>query len=121
MTLDPLNPPVEPKAGRLGVSAIVFYGVAAILMCFVAAYMWSDGDERLAAAIGVASIMIPVTVGFFVAELWHQRAGALAFVIVAALMAGALGAWSWDERDDFENRRDLIAPNTQPIDTDPSE
>jgi len=60
---------------------------------------------------GVASIAIPTTVGFFVSELHHQRAGAFWFVLAAAVLAGSLGAWSIDEREDFENRMNLIAPD----------
>ena len=116
ITVDPLAPAIEPKAGKLGVSAIMLYGVAAILISFVAAYFWTDGDERLAAAIGVASIAIPVTAGFFVSELWNQRAGALAFVVTAAVLAGTLSAWAYDERGDYENRRDLIAPGVSSTD-----
>ena len=110
MQFDPLNPPVEPKAGKFGVAAVVVFGVLSIIVCFGAAYLWTDGDEQLAGAIGMASIIIPVTVGYFVSELRHQRAGAFWFVITAAVLAGSLAAWSYEERDDFELRRDLIAP-----------
>ena len=48
--------------------------------------------------------------GFFVAELRHQRAGALAFVIAAAVVAGAAGASAWLEQDDYEARRDFFDP-----------
>ncbi len=103
---------VEPKAGKVGVVAVFLFGVLSILVVFVAAYMWTDADSKLAGAIGVASIAIPTTVGFFVSELRHQRAGAFWFVLTAAILAGSLGAWSMDEREDFENRMDLIAPGT---------
>jgi O-antigen/teichoic acid export membrane protein len=102
---------VEPKAGKVGVVAVFLFGVLSILVVFVAAYMWTDADSKLAVAIGVASIAIPTTVGFFVSELHHQRAGAFWFVLAAAVLAGGLGAWSIDEREDFENRMNLIAPN----------
>ena len=110
---DPLNPPPGPKAGKFGVGCVFAFGVLSILCCFVAAYMWTNGDERLAGAIGVASIAIPVTIGFFVAEARHQRSGAFWFVVAAATMSGALAGWAYLERDDFELRQDLIAPGMQ--------
>lgn len=107
---DPLNPPPGPKAGKFGVGCVFVFGVLSILVCFAAAYIWSSGDDKLAGAIGIASIAIPVTVGFFVAEVRHQRSGAFWFVITAATMAGALASWVYLEREDFQLRQDLIAP-----------
>ena len=101
---------VEPKAGKVGVVAVFLFGVLSIIVVFGAAYMWTDADYKLGAAIGVASIAIPTTVGFFVSEFRHQRAGALWFVLTAVVLAGGLGAWAIDERDDFDDRMDLIAP-----------
>ncbi len=103
--------PVEPKAGKVGVLSVFVFGVLSILAVFIAAYMWSDADTKLAGAIGVASILIPTGVGYGFSEIRHQRAGALSFVLTAALMAGSLSAWSYGEREDFENRMDLIAPD----------
>lgn len=103
--------PIEPKAGGFGVAAVFVFGVVAILAMFVAAYIWTDADTKLAAAIGVASIIVPTTVGYFVSEVRHQRSGAFWFVVTAAAMAGALLAWSAAEREDFEYRMDLIAPD----------
>jgi len=102
--------PVEPKAGKVGTISVVVFGVVAILAVFVAAYMWTVADTRLAAAIGVASIAIPVTVGYFVSEFVHQRAGALWFVVAAAMMIGGFGGWAYLENDAFQDRMDLIAP-----------
>lgn len=103
--------PVEPKAGKLGVFSVFLFGVVAIVAAFVAAYMWTDADAKLAGAIGVASILIPTGVGYLVSEVRHQRSGALWFVVTAAILAGALFAWALDEREAFENRMDLIAPD----------
>lgn len=100
----------EPKAGSFGLFAVVFYGLICVVAVFIAAYFWLDGDAGLAAALGVASLAIPVSFGFFVAELRHQRAGALAFVIAAAVVAGAAGASAWLEQDDYEARRDFFDP-----------
>lgn len=103
--------PVEPKAGKVGVLSVFVFGVISILAVFVAAYMWTDADTKLAGAIGVASILIPTAVGYSVSEVRHQRSGALWFVLTAAILAGSLSAWSVGEREDFENRMDLIAPD----------
>ncbi len=102
--------PVEPKAGKVGVLSVFVFGVLSIVAVFVAAYMWTDADTKLAGAIGVASIIIPTAVGYFASEFRHQRSGALWFVITASLLAGGLAAWAIDEREDFDNRMDLIAP-----------
>ncbi len=102
----------EPKAGKVGVIAVFMFGVLSILMVFVAAYMWTDADTKLAGAIGVASILIPTGIGYFISEARHQRAGALWFVLTAAVIIGGLGAWSIGEREDFRDRMDLIAPGT---------
>lgn len=101
---------VEPKAGKVGTLSVFFFGVLSILGVFVAAYMWTDSDTKLAGALGVASIIIPTTVGYFFSEVRHQRAGALWFVLTAAVLAGGMGAWAFNERDAFEARMDLIAP-----------
>jgi len=101
---------VEPKAGKVGVVSVFCFGVLSILAVFVAAYMWTDGDFQLAGAIGVASIAIPVTVGYFVSEVVHQRAGAFWFVIVAAMLAGGMGAWAFAENDAFQDRMDMLDP-----------
>lgn len=109
----------EPKAGSFGVFAVVFYGLLCVIAVFIAAYFWLDGDGQLAAALGIASLAIPVTTGFFVAELRHQRAGALAFVVTAAVVAGAAAASAWYERDDYFDRRDFLAPGVeQPVSID---
>lgn len=100
----------EPKAGSFGVVAVVFYGLLCIIAVFIAAFFWLDGDGQLAAALGIGSLAIPVTFGFFIAEFRHQRAGAWAFVIAAAVVAGSAGASAWYEREDYEARRDFIAP-----------
>lgn len=113
--------PVEPKAGAVGAIAVFAFGVLWILMAFASAYMWTDADAQLAAAIGVAAIVLPMTVGFFMSELRHQRSGAFWFVLTAAVLTGALGAWAFDERDDFQNRMDLIAPDADIPGLDPSE
>ena len=102
--------PVEPKAGKVGVLAVFLFGVFSILAVFVAAYMWTDADTKLAAAIGVASIFIPTVIGYSVSELRHQRAGALWFVLAAAVLAGSVSAWAVNEREAFEGRMDLIVP-----------
>ncbi len=103
----------EPKAGSFGVFAVAFYGLICVIAVFVAAFFWLDGDGQLAAALGIGSLAIPVTAGFFVSELRHQRAGALAFVVVAAVVAGTAAAAAWYERDDYLDRRDLIAPDLE--------
>ena len=103
----------EPKAGKVGVAAVFVFGVLAILMVFVAAYMWTDADTKLAGAIGVASVLVPTGIGYFMSEVRHQRSGALWFVLTAAVMIGGLGAWAIGEREDFQNRMDLIAPETE--------
>lgn len=105
--------PIEPKAGKVGMLSVFVFGVLCILAVFVAAYMWTDADTKLAAAIGVASIIIPTTFGFFITELRHQRSGAFWFVMTAAILAGSMAAWSIDEREDFENRMDLIVPQAE--------
>ncbi|MFT5267437.1 MAG: hypothetical protein ACI88C_000862 [Acidimicrobiales bacterium] len=102
--------PVEPKAGKVGTLAVFLFGVLSILAVFIAAYMWTDADTKLAGAVGVASIVIPSTIGYFFSEVRHQRSGALWFVLSAAVLAGAMGAWALNEREAFEDRRDLIAP-----------
>ena len=107
--------PVEPKAGKVGVMSVFLFGVLSILVVFVAAYMWTDADTKLAGAIGVASLMIPTTVGYFVSEVHHQRSGAFWFVITAAVLAGSMGAWSWNEREAFEERRDLLSPESASV------
>ena len=101
----------EPKAGSFGVFAVVFYGLVCVVAVFVAAYFWLDGDGQLAAALAVGSLAIPVTAGFFTSELRHQRAGALAFVVTAAVVAGAAAASAYYERDDYLERRELIDPD----------
>ena len=101
---------VEPKAGKVGVLAVFFFGVFSILVVFMAAYMWTDADIKLAGAIGVASILIPTSIGYLISEVRHQRAGAFWFLMVAAIMAGSLGAWAIGEREAFQDRMDLIAP-----------
>ena len=103
--------PVEPKAGAFGVCAVFVFGVVYILVAFAAAYVWTDADTKLAAAIGVAAIAVPVTVGFLVSELHHQRSGAFFFVLTAAICAGGLGAWAVAEQDNFQNRMNMIAPD----------
>jgi len=103
--------PVEPKAGTFGVFSVFVFGVVSIVAVFAAAYMWTDADTKLAAAIGVSSIIIPTTVGYFVSEMRHQRSGAFWFVVAAAVLAGSVSAWAVAEREDFENRMDLIAPD----------
>ena len=102
--------PIEPKAGGLGTVSVVVFGVLYIVVAFAALYQQFDADFPLAAAAAIASIVVPMTVGFFVSELVHQRAGALWFVLTAAVLTGALGAWALAENEDFENRMDLIAP-----------
>ena len=104
--------PVEPKAGKVGVIAVFCFGVLSIVAVFVAAYMWTDADTKLAGAIGVASIFIPTVVGYSISELHHQRSGALWFVLTAAILAGGVSAWAVNEREAFEDRMDLIAPVT---------
>ncbi len=101
----------EPKAGSFGVFSVVFYGLVCVIAVFVAAYFWLDGDGQLAAALGIGSLAIPVTAGFFVSELRNQRAGALAFVVTAAVVAGAAAASAYYERDDYLERRDFIDPD----------
>jgi hypothetical protein len=101
---------VGPRAGKLGVSAIVVYGLVTVVVVFIAAYFWSDGDEALSGIIGIASIGIPVGIGFFFAEAKSQRAGAIAFVLTAAILSGAVGAYAYMERDDYEMRRDQLRP-----------
>ena len=110
MTKERYDIPVEPKAGKVGVTAVFFFGVACIVAVFVAAYMWTDADTKLAGAIGIASIFVPTGVGYFFSEVRHQRAGALWFVLTAAVLVGGVSAWSVNEREDFEDRMDLIAP-----------
>lgn len=105
------KPYQEPKAGSFGVFAVAFYGLVCVVAVFVAAYFWLDGDAQLAAALGMGSLAIPVTAGFFVSELRHQRAGALAFVVTAAVVAGAAAASAYYERDDYLERRELIDPD----------
>ena len=111
MSKDRYDIPVEPKAGKVGTLAVFCFGVFSILMVFAAAYMWTDADTQLAGAIGMASIAIPMTVGYFVSEIRHQRAGAFWFVITAAVLAGAVGAWAFNEREAFEARMDLMNPD----------
>lgn len=104
--------PVEPKAGAFGATAVVLFGALYIVIAFAALYMWLDADAQLAAALAVASIVIPMTPGFFVSELVHQRAGALCFVLVAAGLTGAIAAWAVAEQEDFQERQeayDLVA------------
>lgn len=101
---------VEPKAGKFGAFAVFFFGVLYILVAFGALYMWFDADFALAAAVAIAAITVPMIVGFAITELVHQRAGALAFVLTAAALTGALGAWAIAENDDFQDRMDLISP-----------
>ncbi len=55
--------PVEPKAGKVGVFAVFVFGVLSIVAVFVAAYMWTGADTKLAGAMGVASILIPTIIG----------------------------------------------------------
>ena len=105
--------PVEPKAGKVGVFAVFVFGVLWIVAVFVAAYMWTDADTKLAGAIGVASILIPTIIGYSVSELRHQRSGALWFVLTAAILVGSLSAWAMNEQDAFADRMNLIAPGTQ--------
>lgn len=109
-------PPPEPKAGAFGVFSIVFYGLLGVIAVFLAALFWLD-DGTLAAAIAVGSLVVPVTVGFFIAELRHQRAGTLAFVLTAAIVAGAAGAYAFAERDDWVNERNFIAPEVAGVQT----
>jgi cellobiose-specific phosphotransferase system component IIC len=98
------------KAGAFGYFTCFVFGVLTILVSFLAAYFWSDGDRVLSAAIGVGSIVIPVVFGFVAAELKHQRAGAIAFVVAAGLFCGAVGAFAAQERDAYEDRR-LVVPD----------
>mgnify|MGYP000019659555 FL=1 len=102
--------PIEPKAGKVGVLCVVLFGVLSNLMVFVAEYMWIDADTKLAGAIGMSSIMIPVAVGTFFSMVRHQRSGAIWFVLTAALLAGGMGAWAFNESEAFEARMNLIAP-----------
>lgn len=102
--------PVEPKAGKVGTLSVFLFGVLSILGVFIAAYMWTDADTKLAGAIGVGSIIIPTAIGYLFSEARHQRAGALWFVLTAAVLAGGMGAWALNEREAFEDRMDLIAP-----------
>lgn len=111
--------PVEPKAGKVGVLSVFLFGVLSILVVFAAAYMWTDADTKLAAAIGVASIIIPTTVGYFVSEVRHQRSGAFWFVITAAVLAGGMAAWAANEREAFEARMDLLSPESASVQTFP--
>lgn len=103
--------PVEPKAGKVGVAAVFVFGVLTIVAVWTAAYLWTNGDSKLAAAIGIASVMIPTIAGYMVSEARHQRSGAIWFVVVAAIMVGSFSAWSLGERDDYDNRVHLIAPD----------
>ena len=104
--------PVEPKAGKVGVLSVFLFGVLSVLVVFVAAYMWTDADTKLAGALGVASLLIPTTVGYSVSEIFHQRAGAFWFVITAAMLAGGMGAWAVNEQPDFDDRMDLLSPDS---------
>lgn len=106
----PYDIPVEPKAGAFGTAAVVAFGVVSILVVYAAAYMWTDTDTKLAAAIAVASILIPTSVGYFATEAIHQRAGAWSFVLAAAVLSGAVGAWAVQERDDFDARQRIFRP-----------
>ena len=115
VTKDRYDIPVEPKAGKVGVLSVFLFGVFSIVVVFAAAYMWTDADTKLAAAIGVASIIIPTTVGYFVSEVHHQRSGAFWFVITAAVLAGGMGAWAANEREAFEDRMDLLSPESASI------
>ena len=101
---------VGPRAGALGIASIVLYGILTVVAVFVAAYLWSDGDESLAGIIAVSSLMVPVAIGFFFAETKSQRAGAIAFVAAAALFSGAVAAYAYQERDAYEERRDERLP-----------
>lgn len=109
------TPPPEPKAGKIGIFSIVFYGLLGVVAVFLAALFWLD-DGTLAAAVAVGSLVVPVTVGFFVAELTHQRAGTLAFVLTAALVAGAAGSYALAERDDWVNERNFVVPLPDAVD-----
>jgi len=110
--------PVEPKAGAVGTIAVFVFGVLWILVAFAAAYLWTDADSRLAGAIGVAAIALPVTVGFFMTEVRHQRSGARWFVISAALLIGATAAWTVAEEDDFQKRRAILELPVEGADED---
>ena len=101
---------VEPKAGAFGTVSVVFFGVLYIVAVFAVLFMQFDGDFALAAAWSIASIVIPMTVGFFVSEWIHQRAGALWFVLTAAILTGALGAWAIAGADEFNERMDVFEP-----------
>ncbi len=110
MTKARYDVPIEPKAGGVGTISVVFFGVLYIVIAFDALYQFFDADFPLAAATAVGAIVVPMTVGFSVSELVHQRAGAFWFVLTAAILTGALGAWALAENEDFENHMDLIAP-----------
>jgi hypothetical protein len=101
---------VGPRAGKLGVAAIILYGIFVLVATFVATYFWSDSDETLSAIVAVASIGAPVIIGFLFAETKSQRAGAIAFVVAAALLSGGAGAYAYQERDAYEERRDNRLP-----------
>jgi len=105
--------PVEPKAGKVGTISVVVFAVLYILVAFAALYMYFDADFGLAAATAIASIIVPITVGFFVTEIVHQRAGALCFVLTAAVLTGAISAWALGEAENFEDRREWIAPDVE--------
>lgn len=104
------NASTERRAGVFGYITVAVFGVATILVAFAAAWYWSDGDRGLSAAIGVASICVPIAIGFLAAEWKHQRAGAIAFVVAAGLFSGAVGAYAAQERDAF-NERKLVVPD----------
>ena len=102
--------PTARRAGVFGYITVAIFGAATILVTFAAAWYWSDGDRVLSAAIGVASICVPIAFGFVTAEWKHQRAGAIAFVVAAGLFSGAVGAYAAQERDAFNERR-LVVPD----------
>lgn len=106
--------PRSPVAGKLGGFTCLVFGIATIVVTFFAVWFYSDADRGLSAAAGAMSIAVPTVVGFAVAELRHQRAGAIAFVVAAGLYCGAVGAFAYAERDDYEDRRDQFdIPNEQ--------
>lgn len=98
----------DARAGKLGAAAVVFYGVLCVIAVFVAAFFWMNGDGRLAAVLGIGSLVVPVTAGFFVAEFVHQRAGALAFVLTAALVVGVAGASAYSDSEEYFAEREYF-------------
>lgn len=106
------------RAGVFGYITVGLFGAATIFVAFAAAWYWSDGDRGLSAAIGVASIAVPIAFGFMTAEWKHQRAGAIAFVVTAGLFCGAVGAYAAQERDAYNERRLIVPDIDEDTDTD---